>query len=58
MTILNAYLMHKSYGGKMTHKKFHEVQCEIWLYKCTRRISRSVAFLEGGQVHLGPNWLD
>jgi hypothetical protein len=29
MTILNAYLMHKSYGGKMTHKKFHEVQCEI-----------------------------
>ncbi|PNF29671.1 PiggyBac transposable element-derived protein 4 [Cryptotermes secundus] len=25
MTILNAYLLHKSCGGKMTHKKFREV---------------------------------
>jgi hypothetical protein len=25
MTILSAYLLHKSCGGKMTHKKFHEI---------------------------------
>jgi hypothetical protein len=25
MTILNAFLMHKSCGGKMTHKKFREI---------------------------------
>jgi hypothetical protein len=25
MTILNAYLLHKSCGGKMTHKKFREI---------------------------------
>jgi len=25
MTILNAFLIHKSCGGKMTHKKFREI---------------------------------
>jgi len=25
MTILNAFLIHKSCGGKMMHKKFHEI---------------------------------
>ncbi|PNF19246.1 hypothetical protein B7P43_G08206 [Cryptotermes secundus] len=25
MTVLNAYLLHKSCGGKMTHKKFREI---------------------------------
>ena len=25
MTILNTFLIHKSRGGKMTHKQFHEV---------------------------------
>jgi len=25
MTILNSFLIHKSCGGKMTHKNFHEV---------------------------------
>ena len=25
MTILNAFLIHKSCGGKMTHKKFYEI---------------------------------
>jgi len=25
MTILNAFLFHKTYGGKMTHKRFREV---------------------------------
>ena len=32
--------------------------CVIWFFNHMRRISRSVVFFEGGQVHLGPNWVD
>jgi len=34
MTILNAFLIHKSCGGKMTHKKFREILvCELIIRK-------------------------
>jgi len=33
MTILNAFLIHKSCGGKMTHKIFHEILvCELIIH--------------------------
>ncbi|XP_023726519.1 piggyBac transposable element-derived protein 4 [Cryptotermes secundus] len=45
MTILNAYLLHKSCDGKMTHKKFREILVRDLILQS--RISRSVAFLGG-----------
>jgi hypothetical protein len=56
-TILNAYLLHKTCSGKMTLKIPQNRNAR---FDCTnaRRISRWVVFLEGGQVHLWPNWVD
>jgi hypothetical protein len=58
MAILNAYLLHKSCGEKITHKKFPEILVRDLIVQTHKAISRSVAFLKGGQVHLGPNQVD
>jgi hypothetical protein len=55
MTILNAYLLHESCGGKMTHKKFREILVRDWIVQLHEANIWLVAFHEGGQVHLGPN---
>jgi hypothetical protein len=47
MTILNAFLIHKSCGGKMTHKNFVN-----WLSTHKRKMWQLVAFQVADQVQL------
>jgi hypothetical protein len=58
MTILDAYLLHKSRGGKMTHKNFHEILVRDLIVQMHEANIKVSGFLEGGQVHLGPNQVD
>jgi hypothetical protein len=54
MTILNAYLLHKSCDGIMTHKKFREILARDLILQ-----SHEANIMVKGQVHLGPscvNW--
>jgi hypothetical protein len=54
MTILNVYLLHKSCGGKLTYKKFHEtlvrdltVQTQRGEYRGQWCFSREAKFIWG-----------
>ena len=41
-TVLNTFLIHKSCGGKMTHKNFREVLiCELIIHSCEENLTAS-----------------
>jgi hypothetical protein len=55
MTILNAFLIHKSCGGKMTHKNFREVLvCELIIHSHEENVTAS-GIQRVDQVHLRPS---
>jgi len=51
MAILNAFLLHKTCGGKMT-KRSGRISFVCWLRNPTSKMWMQVAYLEGDQVHL------
>jgi hypothetical protein len=57
--ILNAFLIHKSCGGKMTHKKFREILVRELIIHSQEKKGQLVAFQGADQVQLRPssvNW--
>ena len=54
MTILNAFLLHKTCGGKMKTKGSGSFSFLIRLQNPTSKMWMQVAYLEGGRVHLSP----
>ena len=58
MTILNAFLIHKSCGSKMTHKNFCEILVHKFLSIRKRKMWQLVAFQGADQVQLRPSSVD
>jgi hypothetical protein len=57
MTILNAFIIHKSSGGKMTHKSFRDVLVRDMIILSHEENVTASGVSRAGQVHLHPSSL-